>query len=171
MKKIMFLGLLLGVLHLHFAPSSCARAWQRMAFPSMRANADLIVIGQAVAVKRTKDVLSETSFLPGSPPSAVPWDLEGVETTFEVLGVLKGDENLKSFVLHHYELAPSVDIVINGPAFVSFDPNEYQLYLMFLKREKDGRYVSVNGQIDPAGSIIRLGRSFKKVQLDPKKSK
>jgi hypothetical protein len=39
---------------------------------------------------------------------------------------------------------------------ISFEPYSYKLYLIFLQREADGRYVAVSGQSDPGFSVKQL---------------
>jgi hypothetical protein len=47
--------------------------------------------------------------------------------------------------------------MINGPELLSFESKGSTLYLLFLVRERDGRYAPVTGQTDPAlYSVIRL---------------
>ena len=60
-----------------------------------------------------------------------------------------------NILLRHYKEASS-GISKNGPGLVSFDPKDGKQYLMFLVREKDGRYVAVSGQTDPDLSIEAL---------------
>lgn len=90
----------------------------------------------------------------------------GVEATFQCLSVLKGDTNTTTFVLHYLRDArlkspvghPEV-LSINGPVNVAFDPQEKERFLLFLKREPDGRYASVTGQTDPYDGMKDLGKS------------
>jgi hypothetical protein len=81
----------------------------------------------------------------------------GVETTFEVSKVIKGNGGLKRFVLHHYREASPPSIELNGPLLVSFDPSDASRrrdILLFLVKEKDGRYAPYAGQTDPGGRTI-----------------
>lgn len=78
----------------------------------------------------------------------------GVETSFEILTVLKGDRDAKSLTLHHFAFADPKDGGGRSvPNLVSFEPKDKKRYLLFLKREADGRYVAVSGQTDPAIAI------------------
>ena len=78
----------------------------------------------------------------------------GVETTFEVLTVLKGERNTKTLVLHHFALANTEDRQSeNGPSLVSFEPTSKKQYLLFLQKEADARFAAISGQTDPAVSI------------------
>lgn len=81
----------------------------------------------------------------------------GVETRFRVSAVLKGSRSLKEFVLHHYREADPRP-TINGHSLVAFEPSKNVSFLLFLVREKDGRYVPTAGQTDPGSvSIHSLG--------------
>jgi hypothetical protein len=61
----------------------------------------------------------------------------------------------RDIVLRHYREASS-QLSINGPGLVAFDPTAGTQYLMFLVREKDGRYAAVSGQTDPDMAIEPL---------------
>jgi hypothetical protein len=67
-------------------------------------------------------------------------------------------QKLKSFVLLHLREAEPMTMSANGPSLVSFNPADKKRYLMFLKREADGRFSSLCGQTDPAGAIKDLGK-------------
>jgi len=122
-------------------------------YEKLAKEADLIVIATPT---QTKDSGEKVNF-PGIARGNKPVPGYGVNTTFEVLAVLKGGQVLKSFVLLHLREAGSNAISANGPSLVSFDPTEKKRYLMFLKREADGRFSSLCGQTDPAGAIKDLG--------------
>ena len=89
-----------------------------------------------------------------------PLSLIGVTTEFQTLLVLKGPK-LRRVKLHHYREAnpPKRDTVVEGgPGLVAFDPPKRgkdgvlisaNRYLLFLIREKDGRFAPVSGQRDP----------------------
>ena len=83
-----------------------------------------------------------------------PLEAIGVESDFETQLVLKGFKNINNFKLHHYRTDQEF---ANGPLFVGVPKDKHQSYLLFLTREKDGRYAPTNGQIDPAVcSVFRL---------------
>lgn len=84
----------------------------------------------------------------------------GESTEFQVGVVLKGDQNLKSYVLHHYRLANPSGVGLNGPVLVSFDSKPRGHYLLFLTHEADGRYAPVAGQVDSAKSIFKLESGY-----------
>ena len=84
---------------------------------------------------------------------------KGVETSFKVLTVLKGDGDTKQLVLHHFALA-SAPARLGGPFVVSFKPEGKKQFLMFLQKEADGRYVAVSGQTDPEISVIGIDENL-----------
>jgi hypothetical protein len=43
-----------------------------------------------------------------------------------------------------------------GPGFVSFEPMDRKIYLLFLQQEADGRYEAVSGQTDPFWSVMEF---------------
>src|SRR2546421_411889 len=115
-------------------------------YDKLTKEADLIVIATATSVHD----MVETTTLPGivrtdtnNVRSLIP--AIGVETTFTNMAVLKGDTNTTTILFHHLreaEYKPS----INGPGLVAFDPKEKKRFLLFLKREWDGRYAPLTGQ-------------------------
>jgi len=59
-------------------------------------------------------------------------------------------------VFHHLrelENKPS----FNRPGLVTFDAKDKKRFLLFLKRESDGRYAPLTGQTDPDGGVKDLG--------------
>jgi hypothetical protein len=129
-------------------------------YEKLVAEADLVVIATPT---ETKDM--EKTVLPniqqiGADGERVPFPAVGVETTFEVLAVLKGDEKPKTFVLYHLrETKP--ENVPNGPQLIApFEPKKQQRYLLFLRQEADGRFVSVTGPIDAAVGVKDLGAGY-----------
>ena len=130
------------------------RAWS---YDELRNEADLIVVATPSDVKETaeKALPDELTMVDkDGKPTKLVW--AGIETTFEVLTVLKGETTLKPSVFHHYQIHQT-GIVINGPMLVSFDPKQKKRFLLFVKREAGGRYVAVSGQTDPAIAVKELG--------------
>jgi len=78
----------------------------------------------------------------------------GVETRFECLAILKGNSQVKQFVLHHYRETASPRLEADGPLLVSFNPSDHADYLLFLVRERDGRFAPTGGQTDPGRRTI-----------------
>ena len=117
----------------------------------------MIVIATPVSVQ---DTAERTTF-----PDIVQTDTNnvrrpvpaiGVETTFAILSVLKGNTSSNTFVFHHLrelENKPS----FNRPGLVTFDAKDKKRFLLFLKRESDGPYAPLTGQTDPDGGVKDLG--------------
>ena len=123
-------------------------------YDQLTAEAEVVVIAAPTAVRDTP----ERADLPFIAPAM---KAIGVETTFEVVALLKGElraqkDQPKNLVLHHYRLPVSAVPIPNGPGLVTFDPKAKKQYLMFLKREPDGRYQALSGQTDPDLSIEPL---------------
>ena len=135
--------LCLGLIAVHaVAEARAVRVWSQSELMNA---ADLVVVGQPVAVK----MLNETDSLGFYGPFSV---FHGVETTFAVSDVIKGKPGTDHIVLHHYreEFARSVP---NGPGFVSFTPGATNQYLLFLKSDGTNRYAPAAGQVDACLSI------------------
>ena len=107
---------------------------------------------------QTEDTGEKTN-LPGVARNNNPVPGFGVNTTFQVLAVLKGGQEMKTFVLFHLREAEPKETTVNAPTLVSFNPKEKKRYLLFLKRETDGRFTPLCGQTDPAGAVKDLGVS------------
>jgi len=138
---------------------SHARPSQGLDYDTQNDKATLVVIATPTKVAET----SELAALPGI-GSYYDGRIEdvmgkGVETTFQVLTVLKGERSTKTLVLHHFTLVKPP--MARGPDLVSFEPKDKKRFLMFLQKEADGRYVAVCGQTDPAYSIREI------VGIDP----
>jgi hypothetical protein len=134
---------------LFLGPTVFARPVAYWPYDKLSEKADLIVIATPVAVRDTSE---KTSFPGQSLVSAI-----GVETSFEVLSVLKGEKSLKKIVLHHLRAEKPKDIPPSGPMPITFKPTEKKRFLLFLKLESDGRYRPLTGQIDPVDGIKDLG--------------
>src|SRR5664279_452672 len=107
MKKSIPIILLLLV-----AVSALARAFVPWTEAKMQEASDLIVVGTIIKVQDLNE--TNTTLWPG-------WKFLGVEATFAVSRVLKGDPTTRTVVLHYYRF----DRVIpdNGPSFFEFDAN------------------------------------------------
>jgi hypothetical protein len=132
-----------------FGSNIQARLIQNWSYDMLNANATLVVIATPATVSETTERTNLYSTV----------SVKGVETSFKVLTVLKGDRKTESFVLHHFALGESNQIIIDGPLLISFKPHSYKLYLMFLQKEADGRYVAVSGQSEPVFSMKQLTES------------
>ena len=85
--------LCLGLIAVHaMAAARAVRVWSQ---GELMKGADLVVVGQSVAVK----MLNETDSLGYYGPFSV---FHGVETTFAVSDVIKGKPATNHIVLHHY---------------------------------------------------------------------
>ncbi len=139
-------------------PASKGDAWD---YGRLRDEADVIVIATPLSVKE----LDERTFLPGIQQmgpdgKAIPISAIALETNFEINAVLKGATPINRLVLYHLrEANPPPQTAVGAPLLVSFDPRKRLRYLMFLKLDKEGRYVSVSGQTDPGIAIKELGAS------------
>ena len=142
---------------------SHARLMQIWTYDMLNDKAALVVIATPTKVVETSELMvfpNITTVYPNGQQEAVKG--KGVETTFKVLTVLKGEPDIKQLVLHHYALASAP--ADGEPMLVSFKPEGNQQFLMFLQKETDGRYVAVSGQTDPQFSVIELGPNFVSVK-------
>jgi hypothetical protein len=91
----------------------------------------------------------------------------GLSSEFEVSLVLKGDNSLKKLVVHHYRLANPSEWRSQFSMLAAFDPKEPTRYLLFLRREPDGRYALFD-QVDPVLTSISAlkGTAWDKMKLD-----
>jgi hypothetical protein len=134
-----------------------AREHEYWPYDRLAKEADLIVIATPISTRDT----AERTTLPGiervdanKVRSSIP--ALGVETTFTTLAVLKGDAKITKVVFHHLREAAPV-LSLDGPGLVAFDPKEKRTFVLFLKREADGRFAPLTGQTDPDGSVKVLG--------------
>jgi hypothetical protein len=123
-------------------------------YDELFANADFVVIAEPAS--KTRDTRERTVLTKNISPGV---SALGVVTEFKCLLVLKGAKR-QHFTLHHYRLVPAdrVDrverVILNGPTFKTYEPQlGGQPFLMFLVRERDGRFAPVAGQIDPLISV------------------
>ena len=85
-----------------------------------------------------------------------------VLTKFNVEAVLKGKMEKKSVLdkvsvtVRHYRYHDKTSeiTVIDGPAFVEFNPEAKNQYLIFLAGKPDGTYEPLTGQYDPWQSFL-----------------
>ena len=151
------IAVVVGIVTLLLIVSVCfARPVQVFDYEKMTAKANLVVIATPVEIK----ILEEKGDLPGVRWNNQPIRVLGLETTFEVSVCFKGKLPLTKkprIVLHHYRLKnPKLAEVPNAVQLLNFKPGDRSQYLMFLKREKDGRYAPFNGQTDPIYSVEKL---------------
>jgi len=131
----------------------------------LKAKATLIVIATPTKVT----VLNEQGNIPWLDESGQVQTFSNVmrkevETTFSVLTVLKGEQTTNTFVLHSFEYAPRPGggpvYTDSDPHLVAFDLKEKKSYLLFLRRQNDGRYIPVSGHYDASFAIKEVGESF-----------
>ena len=112
--------------------------------------ADLIVIA---AVRSTADAkgLDPAAANPGNHGKVV------VESVFDVQAVLKGGFKGRSLVIEHERYANRKDeiTVVDGPAFITFDPKKKSQYLIYLQKVGE-HYRPLTGWYDPWQSFFRL---------------
>lgn len=101
--------------------------------------ADLVVVADVISSKDTDErstLLDDVKVI-------------GVVTDFKSRLVLKGPKNATAFQLHHYRLENKDDMnIADGPSLVSIGAKN-PAFLLFLVKERDGRYAPVTGQTDP----------------------
>jgi hypothetical protein len=119
-----------------------ARPVNYLSFQERLDKSDLIVVAKPISTQEKAEQAVSPDFAPGT--------VVGLSTEFEVSLVVKGDKSLKRIVLHHYKFAkPEYEDPVDGLGLVSFDPAKKKSYLLFLKKEADGRFAPINGQLDP----------------------
>lgn len=116
------------------------RSWT---YQEMFAKSDFVVIATGIT---NKDTAERSRLLKDI-------DVIGVETEFKTCLVVKGSDNVKNFILHHYRMRDG-EFWSDGPLLVEVVPGKHQTFLLFLIKEKDGRYAPVAGQTDPAGFCV-----------------
>ena len=136
--------------------ASHARLTEGLPYDAQTDKAALVVIATPTTVAETSELVALPNIVTvhndGTKEDIMA---KGVETTFDVLTVMKGERTTKTLVLHHFKLAKP-QVGFNDPMLVSFKPEDKKRYLMFLQKEADGRYIAVCGQTDPAYSIKEL---------------
>ena len=130
-----------------------ARPVQILSVKEQYREADLVVIATAIETRvlESQDVAAAEAWIT-------------VETDFSVEAIVEGNpsrsvenENVIVTLQHHQYFDKTSEIsVVDGPSFIEFDPQLKHRYLMFLKRQAEGIYVPVNGQMDPGLSFFRL---------------
>lgn len=140
--------------------SANARPMASWPYDKLTADADLIVIATPTSVKDTgkKTELPGGIRMTGDDNIPRPIPAIAMEATFEVLSVLKGEAKGKEFIFHYLRQDPPPTMpIINGAGLVTFDPNKKERYLLFLRRQPEGGFSSLTGQIDPIQGIKELG--------------
>lgn len=147
--------LAVAILAVYAAATAQARILEIFPYQMLLNKSDLVVIGQPVT--KTADTSEKTYFVHirngNDKIQAI-----GVETTFKVSLIIKGEVPSGSFILHHYRVAnpQALGNVGVGPMTASFDPSDPRRrdVLFFLVKEEDGRYAPYGGQTDPNGNTV-----------------
>lgn len=139
-----------------FGASSPARAYimPEIYYPQAFRESDLVVIAHPVtrtANTKEKAFVDDFGYVQGK-EERLP--AIGVETTFEILMVMKGESSGKQLVLHHYReqpqppLPPGTPVMPGGGPVTVFikNPKTSGDFLLFLTKENDGRYAPTGGQ-------------------------
>ena len=124
-----------------------ARLMYDWTYEELFSKSDFVVIAEPISATHDTDERTNLPELAPSTPAI------GVVTDFQTVLVLKGQKQDR-FVLHHYRLPDSDVAIINGPVLVKFNPGHHE-YLLFLVRERDGRFAPVGGQTDPGAFSVK----------------
>jgi hypothetical protein len=84
----------------------------------------------------------------------------GVDTTFKVVGILKGSFDKRELTVLHFRFAVPARIpeYVFTRTVATFDTHGDTLYLVFLKKRDDGRFDLVNEQDEAtAVSVVKPG--------------
>src|SRR5688572_16035490 len=130
------LCLLFALLFARPAEARICRSWT---YAELLSAADAVVI----AVPTRVEVLEELFPLPDIATQMPDGKKEpvwgkGINSSFEILTILRGQVSARCLILHHYQRAEHVASEITGPGLVRFDPPLGKRYLMFLKKDSDG---------------------------------
>ena len=129
--------------------SASAHAWVQALWSaqSLMDAANFVVIAKPV-----KEEVINTKPYEGGPDVTV----DDVATTFEVIAVVKGKFQDTSIVLNFQRFTKPLETA--GPEVINFEPGSGKRYLMFLRREPDGRTTSVSGLLNYAAAIIFISK-------------
>jgi hypothetical protein len=114
---------------------------------------DLIVMAKVVEVRDT----GVQTTIPNIARGNVPIAAVEMEATFDVSAVLKGTHEKPTLVLVYLRQAKH-EASRGEPELLGFEAGDKREYLLFLKREADGRYSAVVGQTDPADAVREVSR-------------
>jgi hypothetical protein len=134
------------------APARIREAWSDQQIAD---RSDLIVMAKAIEVRDTGIQTTVPNIKRGNDSVGA---IE-METTFEISAVLKGKIEQARLVFCHLREVKT-EVASRGAAeLVAFDPDGKKTYLLFLKRDADGRYSAVVGQTDPADAVREVSRA------------
>lgn len=144
------------VLTIALTPRAGARfAVGGLSFQDMFEKADLVVVATVVKTKDTPErkKLIDIDLVNSTAPEQLQNPVVGVETEFLVRLTFKGPKEVGRFLLHHYRWDFD-ETVANGPNFIRIPIDRHGTFLMFLRKEADGRYAPITGQFDPDGQSV-----------------
>ncbi len=151
----MNLKLILGLALLAFNLSGHARGVRLWNDAELKAASDLVVVGRLIKVQDLDEV--NTVLWPGSNK------LLGVEATFSVSKVLKGDFTNHTVILHYYrwenryktsDVESAIGSDANSPFLIYLKPTNTNPFLLYLVGDGALRYAPASGQLDGAGRSI-----------------
>jgi hypothetical protein len=139
------------------AVGTYAQAWvvPSWSVPQLLNEATLTVVAKPIGAK----VVIAKRVLPNVKSGYVDDDhvyVDDVETTFQVLAVVKGDADNHMVILQHLRYTDHRGPVMAGPGLVDFEPGGGKRYLMFLKQEPNGRWVAVSGLLESSSAIFLI---------------
>ena len=152
MKKLIPIILLLLV-----GTSVFARIVRMWTEEELQKYSQLIVIGTVTSVRDLDE--TNTVLWPGGTK------LLGVEATFEISKVLKGDFTNRTLVLHYYrwdtpyktsDPASANGDDVDSPVLIYLTPTNKNQFLLYLVRDGASRYAPVSGQLDTAYQAVRV---------------
>jgi hypothetical protein len=112
-------------------------------YTDLFARSDFVVVAEPI--HNTIDTAERSTLKEISPPTRVM----GVETQFQTAWVIKGPKR-RRFTLHHYReptrKLKENEVIIGLVPLVSFNAEKHVDYLLFLVRERDGRFAPTAGQ-------------------------
>jgi hypothetical protein len=139
-----------------FNLSAYARAYRSWSDAELMAASDLVVVGRPIKVKDLDEV--NTMLWSGNNK------LLGVEATFAVSNVLKGDFTNRTVVLHYYRWESSyktsdpmsaIGYGVNCPFLIYLTPTDTNQFLLYLASDGASRYAPASGQLDGATHSIK----------------
>jgi len=145
-----------------FPALSDARLVLHWTFQHLYDESDLVIIGTPLETVATEERSTKVGYL------RLP--AVGIETSVLVGLVLKGKIEGEKITLHHYK--PHADEEIDRSMlyypFLAFPLKAKEPYIMFLKRQAEGKYSPTSGQTDSCFSVIMLS-SGSIPQMKPRK--
>jgi hypothetical protein len=142
--------------------SALARAVLPWTEAKMLKASDLIVVGTVTKVQDLDE--TNSTLWPGS-------KFRGVEATFAVSNVFKGDPATRTVVLHYYRFVTEWGSPPNGPIFLNLTPTDTNQILLYLVRDGASRFAPVSGQVDPSLDAVRIFHSsFQQIQVGMSRS-